>query len=208
MKSNKEFWDRLSNKYDSQVNSKYGQAYNKTIEITKKYLKNTDIVLDYACGTGITTVELSKSVKKIHAIDISEDMINVAKSKSVQKSISNIKFEVSDIYNEKFKENSFDVVMAFNILYFIKDIDSVLNRINKLLKPDGIFVSVTDCFGENKNFKTVVQSLLSKMGVIPYMRNIKTSELKGIIEAVDFSIIETSNLYDSPINYYIAARKK
>lgn len=40
------------------------------------------------------------------------------------------------------------------------------------------------------------------------MRNIKTSELKGIIEASNFSIIETNTLYNSPPNYYIAAQKK
>lgn len=208
MRDDSKFWNRLSNGYDAQVNTKYVQAYNETVEITKKYLKDSDIVLDYACGTGITTVELANNVKKIHAIDISKNMISIAKNKSEQRGITNIEFEVSDIYNEKFEENTFDVVMAFNILYFIRDIDSVINHINKLLKPGGIFISVTDCYGESMTFMSVVQSLFSKMGVIPYMRKFKITDLERVVGAGGFSIIETHNLFDSPPNYYIVARKK
>ncbi|MCT4620156.1 MAG: class I SAM-dependent methyltransferase [Marinisporobacter sp.] len=198
----------MSKNYDSQVNSKYAQTYDKTVRITKKYLKHTDVVLDYACGTGITTIELSEDVKKVCAIDISEDMISIARNKSKKNGISNIEFDVADIYNEKLKKNSFDVIMAFNILYFIKDIDKVLNRINELLKPNGIFISATDCLGQKKTFITVIQSLLSKIGAIPYIRKFKISELREIIEVGKFSIMETHNLYDYPPNYYIVARKK
>lgn len=150
---------------------------------------------------------LCENVKKIQAIDISENMINVAKSKSEERDISNIQFHVADIYDEKLNKGSFDVIMAFNILYFIKDIDNVMYRINELLRPGGIFISATDCLGEKNTFMTVIQSLLSKSGVIPYIRKYKISDLEGIIEAGNFSIIETHNLYDYPPNYYIAARK-
>lgn len=207
MKNTKSFWDKMSTKYDSQVNSKYGDTYAETIKITKKYLKDTNVVLDYGCGTGITTIELSENVEKIHAIDISENMISVAKSKSEKRGISNIHFDVKDIFNKKLEKSSFDVIMGFNILYFIKDIDNVMNRINELLKPNGIFISATDCLGEKRTLITATQSLLSKIGVIPYMRKFKISELEGIVEAGNFSIIETQNLYDTPPNYYIVARK-
>ncbi|GAA0179582.1 methyltransferase domain-containing protein [Clostridium sediminicola] len=204
----KKFWNKTSKNYDSMVNLKYAEAYNKTIKITKKYLKNTDIVLDYACGTGITTIEISRNVKKISAIDISENMISVARKKTEEEGITNVEFNIADIYDEKLKKGSFDVIMAFNILYFIKDIDNVLARINELLKPGGTFISVTDCLGEKKTFLTSAQYLLSKLGVIPYIRRFKVSELRETVEEGDFSIIEAFNLYDCPPNYYIAARKK
>ena len=132
MKQYKEFWNKMSKGYDAQVKSKFNEAYNKTIEITKKYLKNTDIVLDYACGTGITTIELCENVKDINAIDISENMINIAKEKSEKRNIKNIQFNVVDIYDKRLKKGSFDVIMGFNILYFIRDIDNVIKRINEL----------------------------------------------------------------------------
>lgn len=208
MKNAKSFWDKMSSKYDCQVNSKYRDTYAKTINITKKYLNDTDVVLDYGCGTGLTTIELHENVKKIHAIDISGNMISIAKSKSKKKGIANIHFDVIDIFDEKLEESSFDVIMAFNILYFIEDIDKVMNRINELLKPNGTFISATDCLGEKKTVMILLQSLLSKIRVIPYMRKFKISELERIVEGSNFSIIETQNLYVTPPNYYIVARKK
>lgn len=207
MKNVKDFWDKISKDYDKQADYKYGETYSKTIELTKKYLSNTDIVFDYGCGTGITTVELSSCVDKIHAIDISENMIGVANNKTHKKNITNIQFEVTSIFNEKIEKNNYDVVLAFNILYFIKDIDKVIQRINELLKPNGIFISVTDCLGEKKTPMIIIQSLLSRMGLLPYMKKYKISALEEKVQKGDFSIIETSNLYKSPPNYYIVARK-
>ncbi len=37
MKNTKKFWNVMSTRYDSQVCAKYVEAYNKTIEITKKF---------------------------------------------------------------------------------------------------------------------------------------------------------------------------
>jgi ubiquinone/menaquinone biosynthesis C-methylase UbiE len=69
MNKSEKFWDKLSNKYDKR-GQKYGdQIYIKTVEKTKKHLNIYDIVLDYACGTGIITNEFSDHVKEIHGID-------------------------------------------------------------------------------------------------------------------------------------------
>ena len=58
------FWDKISGKYDTRA-QKYGDTvYTSTVENTKKYLNTNDIVLDYACGTGIITNEFSVCAKK------------------------------------------------------------------------------------------------------------------------------------------------
>ena len=50
-----EFWDGRAQNYDAQVGTHYAEAYEKTAACFKKYLKPTDTVLDFACGTGIVT---------------------------------------------------------------------------------------------------------------------------------------------------------
>jgi ubiquinone/menaquinone biosynthesis C-methylase UbiE len=81
MNKSEKFWDKRSKEYDKQE-EKYEQNYNKIIENTKKYLNINDIALDYGCGTGIITNKIAESVKEIHAIDISSQMIAVAKRKA------------------------------------------------------------------------------------------------------------------------------
>lgn len=207
MKASVEFWDKISKNYDSRNMAKYAGTYNKTVELSKKYLKDTDTVLDYGCGTGITTIELAQDVKKVYAIDTSSEMIKVAQIKAENNGISNIEFDVSDIFNEQFQENSFDVVMAFNILCYLKDLNKMLDQVYKLLKPDGVFISATDCLGDKKTLVTQAQSLLSKVGAIPFISSLKRTELQSKIESASFFIMESHNLYDSPPNIFIAAKK-
>ena len=64
-----EFWDGRAQNYDAQVGTHYAEAYEKTAACFKKYLKPTDTVLDFACGTGIVTFAVAPSVQSVRAID-------------------------------------------------------------------------------------------------------------------------------------------
>ncbi|NCC64005.1 MAG: class I SAM-dependent methyltransferase [Spirochaetia bacterium] len=207
MKKAASFWNTLAKRYDKQVSSKYSQAYMLTIEKTKKYLKATDVVLDYACGTGITTVQLADQVKEIHAIDFSQNMIVIASEKVAAEKIDNVRLAVGTITDPELKEKSFDVVLAFNILYFLDDLEAVLHRISHLLRNGGTFISVTDCLAETKSFTNTIQSFLSKIGVLPSMKRLKVKQLQAMIRDAGFSIIETENLHADPPNHFVVAIK-
>ena len=66
------------------------KTYKKTLEITKKHLKSSDIVLDYACATGLYSIELAGNVKEIHGIDISSKMIEAAERKATEHKIGDL----------------------------------------------------------------------------------------------------------------------
>lgn len=207
MKNSKKFWNILAKSYDKKV-SRYEDAYKKMIELSKRYINPNHIVLDYACGTGITTIELSKNVKKIVAIDIAEEMIKIAKQKSISKTINNIDFKVADLSNLKDSEMKFDVILAFNILHFSNNVEEVLQQIQKLLLTSGIFLSVTDCFGDKRNLKSMFITFFSTLGLIPSMTNYTTKTLEKVIKENGFKVVESQNLFNGfPPNYFIAAEK-
>lgn len=54
-----EFWDGRAQNYDAQVGASYAKAYEMTADRFKQYLKPTDTVLDFACGTGIVTLAVA-----------------------------------------------------------------------------------------------------------------------------------------------------
>lgn len=206
MKDSTYFWDTLSGKYDTQV-KKYQHTYQKTIEKTNHYVRDDDTVLDFACGTGITTIEIARRVKRIHAIDLSSNMIDVAKRKADEEKIENIQFSPISIFDTTLEPESFTVVLGFNILYFLRDIQKTLNRIYDVLIPGGVFISATDCLGEQRTIRSFLTSCLSKIGIIPYMHMLKISELENLIREGNFDIIEAENLYTQPPNYFIVAKK-
>lgn len=203
----KYFWDKLAKSYDKRVKKVYDKAYQDTIKLSRNYLDPTHNVLDFACGSGITTIELSKNVKKITAIDISEKMIEVAKQKTIDKNINNIEFKQADLFESQLNDTKYNAVLAFNILCFIEDLDEVLIRVKDLLLPSGIFISATDCLREKRSFSTMVNTFLSKFGLIPFIKKYSMAELEDAIRRNGFDIIETKNLHDNPPNYYIVAKK-
>jgi 2-polyprenyl-3-methyl-5-hydroxy-6-metoxy-1,4-benzoquinol methylase len=206
MNKSEKFWDRVANQSAEQTN-KIDETYLKTIDNTKKYLKPGDIVMDYACGTGIITNEIAHDVKEIYAIDSSSRMIEVAKSKAGERNIENINFEQSTIFDVRNKNESFNVITAFNILHLLEDLHEVLQKVNELLKPGGLFISATPCLGETNRIIGILIFLVSKIGIVPNVKMLKFSDLEGLIAGGNFIIVETESLHHTQPNYFILARK-
>lgn len=206
MKSPEKFWDRMA-----QAPAKQGentiQPYDKSVEDTKKHLNSNDILLDFGCGTGETSTQFAGNVKEIHAIDTSSKVIGIAKRAAAEREIENIHFAQATIFDARYKKESFTVITSFNVLKFIEDLDSVMQRIHDLLKPGGLFISATGCMGEKKTFLTMLLSLLSRIGIVPFMQFYKISELENIITAGNFQIIESEKLPNTQPNSFIVAKK-
>jgi 2-polyprenyl-3-methyl-5-hydroxy-6-metoxy-1,4-benzoquinol methylase len=206
MRNAEKFWDKNAIQWDAEGN-KLDQASIKAIENTKNYLKPSDLVLDFGCGIGTITNEIAVYVKEVHAIDISSRMIEVAKRRSGERKIENIHFAQSTLFDERYKNESFNVVMAFNILHLIEEPQNVMERINELLKPGGLFISATSCLGEEKPYFRYILSILSITRLVPYLKMLKISELENLVDNGNFQIVEPEILRGSPMNYFIAAKK-
>ncbi len=208
MNKSEKFWNRLSKNYDKQAKDK---AYKLIIDKSKKYLKINDIILDIGCATGLYSVKFANNVKEIQAFDLSSKMIDIANDKARAKQIDNVFFSQTTIFDKKYKEACFDSILGLNILLYFKDEKKVLNRISKLLKPDGLFISSTACLKEKRNLISVVSSrlifLLNTFRILPYLKFYKMQELENLISDAGFKIIETDILIDKPATeYYIVAQ--
>jgi len=206
MDKSEKFWDRRASEYDRNE-EKYEQTYHETIESTRTHLSPGDVVLDYACGTGIITNQIALSVKEVHAIDISSKMIDVAQREAQARGIDNLHYAQSTIFDDSYEKGSFDVILAFNILHLLEDAQRVVQRISELLKPGGLFISGTPCMGEKKSLLSGMFFLLSKTGIAPSIEFLRFSELEGLIAGGDLQIVETRDLHQTPPNYLIVARK-
>jgi 2-polyprenyl-3-methyl-5-hydroxy-6-metoxy-1,4-benzoquinol methylase len=205
MNKSESFWDKTANTYD-QLEKKDEQTYTNIMKRTKNYLKISDIVLDYGCGTGLISNEIAEYVKGIHAIDISSNMIGIAEKKAKERNIANIDYAHSTIFDERYKRGTFDVILAFHVLHLLEDEHMVIQRINELLKPEGLLITATPCVGE-KIFLRKLLSFASRIGLVPNIRSFKICNLVNTIEQGKFSIVETDCLKKSSQEYFIVARK-
>lgn len=93
------------------------------------------VVLDIGCGSGHGSNTLSKKFKTVHGVDISQDAIDYAKSNWQQ---PNIIFQTGDSLNIPFPDNTFDVVVAFEVFEHLTDWNRFLAEIKRVLKSDGL----------------------------------------------------------------------
>lgn len=205
-KSPEKFWDMISSKYAASP-IKDRLAYEEKIQKIKTYLKPDNVVLDIGCATGTQCGDIADNVKHVIGIDISGKLISIAEQRKADGKIENVEFLKTSLFDERFLQGSFDVVMAFYVLHFFEDIDAVFKRIHELLVPGGFFISETACLGDG-NF--IVGKLLRLVGIFGFMPKINlltTRQLEQALEKAGFSIVEKKKFSGSNSEYTLIAKK-
>ncbi len=205
------FWDGSAGNYD-RTEERFEGIHSKSRECAKKHLKSSDSVLDYGCGTGTTACEIASAVKEVHGIDISSGMIELAREKANSANIENADFAQADIFDERYRAESFEVILAFNVLHTVPDPQRVVRRAHQLLKPGGLIISVTPCFRDRISFLVRMQILLVQVlcmvGVIPIpIRRLQSSDLNSLLLEGGFHVVDNEMLFQNVSSYFLVAKK-
>lgn len=123
---------------------------NKVRDYIKSLIKDK-IVLDAGCGTGKFLETIEKDAQKYIGIDLSNDQLIKAKSKSKK---SNSIFISSNLTNIPLEDNSVDLIISSWVLGTITKLEErnkALFELKRVLKKDGIMVLVENA--ENSEFE-------------------------------------------------------
>lgn len=116
----------------------------------KKYINKSSIVLELGAGTGRFSEVLMSLGGKVCITDISPASLEVIKKK-YSKYHDNFNIQVADIEKLPYDNNSFDIVSGAAVLSYGDNL-SVMNEINRVLKPNGVFICI-DSLNENPFYK-------------------------------------------------------
>lgn len=202
----KEFWDMRARTYDQTSGKTYAETYDRTADLSLKYLKPSDRVLEFACGTGLLTFRLAPHVSRLRGIDISPEMAAVAREKA--RGLDNVEITNTELFDPGLELGSFDAVAAFNVLLYLPDLPANLARIRELLRPGGMFLSATDCLGARPSVMGLQKLVRSRTGRMPYVAFFTQRGLERSIARNGFDILERENLFPNPPNLFVAARAK
>ena len=155
------FWDKVSGVYDLFENIYNKSVYQATGESVAKYIKNTDRVLECACGTGAISIFIAPVCKNLFVSDYSVGMLKQARKKL--KKYDNIDYRRVDITNIKAKDNSFDVVVAGNVIHLLPDPQRAMNELTRVCKDGGRLIIPTYINGDEGTNKLAVK-FLEKLG--------------------------------------------
>ncbi len=139
---NKFFNKNYSSIYDViYAQKKYLAEASFISNITQKFFNKNVKILDVGCGTGGHTIELIKKGYKVTGIDISKEMLNVAKKKLVSKNLyTNNLFQLDALETSKLKHKFDVVIMMFNVIGYLNNTKKFFKSLQSSLKPNAIII--------------------------------------------------------------------
>jgi ubiquinone/menaquinone biosynthesis C-methylase UbiE len=136
----REIFDDLANRYDSWFETPLGKKiFESERSCIEKLIKKVEdkFAVDLGIGTGLFTKILREKGYKVIGIDISDEMLKIAKNRG---------FEVikHDLNNPlPFNDESFDFVFSMTSIEFLKNPENLVEEVYRILKKDGEFLLIT-----------------------------------------------------------------
>lgn len=182
-------------------------------------------VLDVGCGGGILSEALAASGAIVTSIDLSADLIEVAKLHKLPSMKIDYRLQSAESLAAEFKSHSyekFDAICCMEMLEHVPEPAEILAACAALLKPGGVLVLST----LNRTPKAFALGIVAAeylLNLVPrgthrYAQFLKPSELAAQLRGLDFELVAQSGMRYNPLsrkadlvndmsmNYLLAAR--
>ena len=192
----KTFWDKNAFLYDRFM-KKDAAAYERMYELIRPVV-NGKTVLEAATGTGLIAKNIAGSAKTVEAVDASPEMIRAAKKAS---SSAKLHFSVQDIFSLPYADESFDVVIASNVLHIIPEPEKALRELTRVLRDGGVLILPT--FTHKKNsLRGKIRAFFMKLAGFPLHSTWSEDEYVSFLEKNGLSITKHELISASfPLTY-------
>jgi len=177
------FWDIVAPLYDTF--EMFNGGYRKMINKVCGLLPSSSTVLELAAGTGNYSLAVSEKSQKVLCTDISDNMLKVAKRKLKNK--SNIDFVNMSIFETGLPDNSYDVVIASQVLHLLDEPEKAVVEIRRVAK--NMIILPMPLLKETSGFGSFLIVLYKLFGFRP-KRSFNMESYKEFIEGVGLSNCE------------------
>jgi ubiquinone/menaquinone biosynthesis C-methylase UbiE len=107
--------------------------WTRRVKMLSGHLKPGMTVLELGCGTGYFTRELACSGADIIAIDVSPELLEIARADCPA---PNVRYQIQNACALTYPDGTFDSVVGSSILHHL-EIEEALREVYRVLKPDG-----------------------------------------------------------------------
>ncbi len=122
---------------------------DKLIELLNIKNMNKPRILEVGCSTGYITRYIAQNFDcEIMGVDLSELLIDIAREEVLKSNLTNVSFEIANVEQLPFPDNSFDIVYGEAITALVSNPLKVLNEYKRVLRPNGK-IATLDVFMKN-----------------------------------------------------------
>ncbi len=102
-------------------------------------VKTGQVLIDFGSGTGTFAIQAAKRCDKVYAVDVSQAMIERAKTKAIQAEALNIEFHHAGFLTYEHGDHPVDAIVTTFALHHLPDFwkGIALKRLHRMLKPGG-----------------------------------------------------------------------
>ena len=198
------FWDNVSGVYDV-FEDVYNGDVNKQVGLNAaSYLDKDDVVLELACGTGMITRCAAPVCKKLVATDFSVGMLKKTQDNCF--GFKNIVYRKADITDIKCKDESFDKVIAGNVIHLLDDPDKAVEEMNRVCKKGGLIIIPTYINKDEHGKQNVFTQILDKAGA-GFKRQFTLESYRQYFEQLGYEDTEI-NYFDGRVPCAVAVLKR
>lgn len=129
-KENAPRWDRIRSLYVPET-----EVERAMLQAVKD--RPVDDLLDIGTGTGRILQIFADRVRRGLGIDLSREMLSVARSNLEKRNLRHCHVRQGDIYNLTVPQGSMDVVTIHHVLHFLDDPAAAVREAARTLRPDG-----------------------------------------------------------------------
>ena len=182
------FWDRISGVYDLFGNVYNGKVNRKLCRLIAKSINKSEVVLECACGTGMISAAIAPVCKSLTATDFSVGMLKQAKKKC--RTFSYITFQKADITSLDYENESFDAVVAANVIHLLDHPYQALAELDRVCKKGGRLIIPTYVNREKTGKTGGVVKAIGKAGA-DFKQQFTYSNYRAFFEKAGYRNIET-----------------
>ena len=140
-------------------------------------------MLELGCGTGYFTRELARSGAEIVAVDVSPELLDIARSNC---STPNVRYEIENAYDLRYSDSVFDSVVGSSVLDHF-EIEAALREIYRVLRPNGtIFFTEPNMLNPQIAIQKNVPWVKRKLGDSPDETAFFRRPLRRLLEVTRF----------------------
>jgi SAM-dependent methyltransferase len=142
-------------------------------------------LLDYGCGYGELTWELSRT-HDVTGVDLNPERLRFA-----QREYAPVPFAVCRPDGLDFPDASFDVVTSVVVLPFVRDYARYLAECHRVLRPGGHLVLMM------ANGNDLRSTIARRIGIGSTNRHLERREVERLVDEAGFTIVAESAYFDS-----------
>lgn len=98
-----------------------------------------EVVVDLGAGNGQNSIKIARLCKKVISLEINPDLIKIGESSLLNERLKNVHYQEANLEKKlNLKDNFIDRVIFLDVLEHLRQRDTILKEINRILKPKGI----------------------------------------------------------------------